>query len=106
MTDKSLSEQICEVCGIEPLKDETAYFIGNVGKLPNFENNNNNFVKLLNLDFSPRFKSLLHYITSILCSTNSAKDLLVQILHELKFNSQSDTVKQIKQAIRQADWEY
>lgn len=106
MTDKSLSEQICEVCGIEPLKDETAYFIGNVGKLPNFENNSNNFVKLLNLDFSPRFKSLLHYITSIFFSTNSTKDLLVQILHELKFDSQSDTVKQIKQAIRQADWEY
>lgn len=132
MTNKSLSEQICEVCGIEP-KYWCSYHscicpIQNIGKFnpkypkqvvtkecetrskerryPNFENNNNNFVKLLNLDFSPRFKSLLHYITSIFCSTNSTKDLLVQILHELKFNSQSDTVKQIKQAIRQADWEY
>lgn len=144
MTDKSLSEQICEVCGIKPkykcknvpclnfmadsgicmLKDgftkcnpetcEDDYIPDTNHRnwkeaeavYPDFENNNNNFVKLLNLDFSPRFKSLLHYITSIFCSTNSTKDLLVQMLHELKFNSQSDTVKQIKQAIRQADWEY
>lgn len=101
----NLSQQLCNVCGIKPeiIQD---YELNDIEIYPDFENNNNNFVKLLNLDFSPRFKSLLHYITSIFCSTNSTKDLLVQILHELKFNSQSDTVKQIKQAIRQADWEY
>lgn len=101
----NLSQQLCNVCGIKPeiIQD---YELKDIEIYPDFEYNNNNFVKLLNLDFSPRFKSLLHYITSIFVSTNSTKDLLVQILHELKFNPQSDTVKQIKQAIRQADWEY
>ena len=125
MTNKSLSQKICEACGIEPkgklvfekrnwdkktwicagttykkfdfestpdvkvyivptieydekngfeypysrieeikkLYNDNGYdFIEFEAKFPDFQYNNNNFVKLLNLYFSPRFKSLLHYI--------------------------------------------
>lgn len=96
MTNKNLSEQIYEACGVDTNK--YAY--------PDFENNNNNFVKLLNLYFSPRFKSILDYITSVYCCTCSTKDLLEQILDVLEYNPEADSIKCMKQAIRQADWEY
>lgn len=48
MTDKSLSEQICEVCGIEPeiIQD---YELNDIEIYPDFEDNNNNFIKLFEL---------------------------------------------------------
>lgn len=120
MTNKTLSEQICEVCGIEPLKDETAYFIGNVGKLPNFENNNNNFVKLLEIVSKKASVSFCHNGTYYGCSIhyffkdifeavegtlqhNFLNTLLVQ---DLRNPCKPSLLEQIKQAIRKADWEY
>lgn len=66
MASKTLSVQLCEVCGIEPLNDENAYFTGNLGKYPDFENKN--FAKLFNMittieDFS--FSTGLYYIPYI-----------------------------------------
>lgn len=106
MTDKSISQRICELCGIEPLKDENAYFTGNLGKYPDFENNNNNFVKLLNLKLDSSFRTPLEYITFNYYSATSTESLLRQILSELEFDWNPVVVKQIKKAIRRADWEY
>lgn len=49
MANKTLSEQLCKICGIKPLDNESAYFTGRLGLLPDFENNSNNFVKLFEL---------------------------------------------------------
>ena len=48
MTNKNLSQKICEVCGIKPEIIED-YDSNEYEIYPDFENNNNNFVKLLEL---------------------------------------------------------
>lgn len=49
MTNKSLSEQICEVCGIKPEIIED-YDNNQYELYPDFENNNDNFIKLMELE--------------------------------------------------------
>lgn len=44
----NLSKELCEICGIEPLNDESVYFTGRLGLLPNFEEPEN-FVRLMEL---------------------------------------------------------
>lgn len=146
MTDKTLSEQICEVCGIEP-KYWCSYHscicpIQNIGKFnpkcpkqvvtkecetrskerryPNFENNNNNFVKLLEIVSKKASVSFCHNGTYYGCSIhyffkdifeavegtlqhNFLNTLLVQ---DLRNPCKPSLLEQIKQAIRKADWEY
>lgn len=111
MTNKSLSEQICEVCGIKPeiIQD---YELNYIEVYPDFENNNNNFVKLLELpidydDIDGNVATTIFSIT-LYCFKFSCKtkvEFLKQLLDCLKDSKAPYLIKQIKQAIRQADWE-
>lgn len=122
MTDKSLSEQICEVCGIEPIKDYIPTNCATVQQIniyPDFENNNNNFVKLLEIVSKKASVSFCHNGTYYGCSIhyffkdifeavegtlqhNFLNTLLVQ---DLRNPCKPRLLEQIKQDIRQADWE-
>lgn len=108
MADKSISQQICELCGVETLKDENAYFTGNLGKYPDFENNNNNFVKLFELPFL--IKSGVNFtISQVLCESSGFKfsnkeTFLIQLLDFI--NICENFGEYIKQTIRRANWEY
>lgn len=146
MTNKTLSEQICEVCGIEPIyhfydesvdpildeyltkqeilkqyvseqtpfEDYKKYEI-----YPDFENNNNNFMKLLEIVSKKASVSFCHNGIYYGCSIhyffkdifeavegtlqhNFLNTLLVQ---DLRNPCKPKLLEQIKEAIRQADWE-
>lgn len=125
MENKTLSEQICEVCGIEPIEEKYCYHeckkpeLKNVPcynskceyyrhfiKYPNFENNNNNFVKLLELNVD---KSTIGSVITFAegCPIVNKKTFLKDLLTFLSSNTlcKKEEREQIKQAIRQADWE-
>lgn len=111
MTEKSLSEKICEVCGIQPEIIED-YDSNEYEIYPDFENNNNNFVKLLELPINYEYidGNVISTIFSITtyCFQFSCKnkaEFLFQLLSYLKNNKDTHLNKQIKQAIRQAKWE-
>lgn len=150
MTNKSLSQQLCEACGIEPIKlygcefknlseygitwgvdvcpaaeDESikceqckhskvADFL-----YPDFENNNNNFVKLLEIVSKKSSVSFCHNGTYYGCSIhyfykdifeavegtlqhNFLNTLLVQ---DLRNPCKPKLLEQIKQAIKNEQWE-
>lgn len=134
MTNKTLSEQICEVCGIEalyhfydesvdpildeyltkqeileqyvsvqtPFEDYKKYEI-----YPDFENNNNNFVKLLELKILTGctlwgFLSLKGVYMSK--KETVLKTIYLILSNKIKFLDDKSR-EQIKKAIRQADWE-
>lgn len=119
MTNKTLSEQICEVCGIKPeiIQD---YELNDIEIYPDFENNNNNFVKLLEIVSKKASVSFCHNGTYYGCSIhyffkdifeavegtlqhNFLNTLLVQ---DLRNPCKPKLLEQIKQAIRQTVWEY
>lgn len=105
MTDKSLSKQICKACNIEPIKDETAYFTGNVNKLPDFENNNNNFVKLFELSL-PKICGTQFTISQLLCESiefkfSDKRTFLVQLI--IFFNVYKSFGRYVKKVIRETD---
>lgn len=102
MENKSLSEQIFEACGVDT----------NIYGYPDFENNNNNFVELLELPLSyedidgevvSTIFSMTSYCLKFNCKTKV--EFLTQLLNYLQNNKTPYLEKQIKQAIRQAEWE-
>lgn len=150
MTNKSLSQQLCEACGIEPIKlygcefkNLSEYGIGwgvdvcpaaedesikceqcehsKVAEFlyPDFENNNNNFVKLLEIVSKKSSVSFCHNGTYYGCSIhyfykdifeavegtlqrNFLNTLLVQ---DLRNPCKPKLLEQIKQAIKNGQWE-
>lgn len=114
MTDKSLSEQLCEVCGIEgkwfEYTTETTDGCVNLGKkrvFPDFTQPEN-FVKLFELSL-PKICGVKFTISQLLCESiefkfSDKKTFLVQLLNFI--NVCKNFGRYIKQAIRKADWEY
>lgn len=101
MTNKTLSEQICELCGIKPeiIQD---YELNDIEVYPDFENNNNNFVELIHIlhknDFvisNEGYPSKENFVTCLLSGLLNAIDC-----------EDRGWILKLKQAIRQADWEY
>ena len=65
MTTTDYSRKLCEICRIKPEIIED--YDGNEFEIyPDFTKPEN-FVKLLGLNVSARYRSLMHYITSIFC---------------------------------------
>ena len=142
MTNKSLSQQLCEACGIEPIKlygcefkNLSEYGIGwgvdvcpasedesikceqckhskVAGFLyPDFENNNDNFIKLMELEIPHKnnktitlFNISEYYVTQYIPRTKI--DYLICLLTFLidSDNNKSKMLK-IKEIIRQTTWE-
>lgn len=141
--DKTLSQQICEICGIEERKklvigfdklDITLPIFKTVKQtsnepyirvvkehcLPDFENNNNNFVKLLEIVSKKASVSFCHNGTYYGCSIHYFfKDIFEAVegtlqhsflntllVQDLRNPCKPKLLEQIKQAIREVDWEY
>lgn len=113
MTNKSLSEQICEVCGIKPTIIED-YDSNEYEIYPDFENNNDNFIKLMELDFDSlkdeerRNPSLWCFLNCLDCSPINKEGYLGILLWFLKDNGngwRENLQRDVKQAIKQEQWE-
>lgn len=105
-TDKSISQQICELCGIEPLKDENAYFTGNLGKYPDFENNNNNFGKLFDLKLGNSDATIAGFVTENRHYITKKKSFL-WVLYDVISQEEDEWMRNLyKDSIKNADWEY
>ena len=138
MTEKSLSEKICEECGIKKKRVELynckgcKYLINNECErgdnpckppykyvYPDFENNNNNFVKLLEIVSKKASVSFCHNGTYYGCSIHYFfKDIFEAVegtlqhsflntllVQDLRNPCKPKLLEQIKQAIRKAKWE-
>ena len=110
MTDKSLSEQICEVCGIKPEIIED-YDNNQYELYPDFENNNDNFIKLMELEIPHKnnktitlFNISEYYVTQYIPRTKI--DYLICLLTFLiDSDNNKSKMSKIKEIIRQATWE-
>lgn len=106
MTNKTLSQQLCEVCGIEP--EIIGEINGDVYKAyPDFENNNNNFVELFELSL-PKICGVKFTISQLLCESiefkfSDKRTFLVQLLEFI--NICKNFGRFIKKAIRETNWE-
>lgn len=143
MTNKSLSQQICEACGIEEQKilvvgfdeyditlpifktvkqtsDEPCIRVVREHCLPDFENNNNNFVKLLNIIYTCGINQKYDYQLATLsfeedCYYYSEEypntfqhrylEVLLYLLSKNYDSWDNKFQKIIKQAIREATWQ-
>lgn len=138
MMNKSLSQKICEVCGIKKKRVELynckgcKYLINNECErgdnpckppykyvYPDFENNNNNFVKLLEIVSKKASVSFCHNGTYYGCSIHYFfKDIFEAVegtlqhsflntllVQDLRNPCKPKLLEQIKQAIREATWE-
>ena len=136
--NKSLSQKICEVCGIKKKRVELynckgcKYLINNECErgdnpckppykyvYPDFENNNNNFVKLLEIVSKKASVSFCHNGTYYGCSIHYFfKDIFEAVegtlqhsflntllVQDLRNPCKPKLLEQIKQAIREATWE-
>lgn len=106
--NKTLSEQLCELCGIEPkwIKYETETSDGciNFGSKrthPDFEKPEN-FVRLFNLE-TKSYGNCAGIINGTYFIGNTEKFIfwLIQYLKQDR-----NAVDELKQAISQAEWEY
>lgn len=117
MINKTLSEQICEICGIEPIRSCTnSLYLCQVScysdcifcnsKYPDFKNNNNNFVKLLEVLYKEIGLYDLFFTTD-----NNRKQLKSDILKTIvellsnKLGYKIPLITKIKKIIRETDWE-
>ena len=127
MTNKSLSEQICELCEIKPLQGYNLSTINENGLhpetevYPDLQHNINNFMKLLCLytDYITKnnikipCKTIWWILNKDAQTYNQLApydiDLcLIRLLIILKNKNNEyseEEINKIKQAIRQADWE-
>lgn len=123
MTNRTLSEQICEVCGIEPRKDyipTNCATVQQINVYPDFENNNNNFMKLVNIIYTCGINQKYDYQLATLSfeedycyysekTQNTFQerylDVLLHLLDKNYDNWDKKFQKILKQAIKQADWE-
>ena len=105
MTEKSLSQQICEVCGIEPETIQD-YELNDIEIYPDFKNNNN-FVKLLELKILTG--CTLWGFLSLKGVYMSQKETVLKTIYLILSNKikflDDNSREQIKQSIRKADWE-
>lgn len=111
MTNKSLSQQLCEACGIEPQiiqdYDSNEYEI-----YPDFCTNNDNFVKLgeLKIKTTKKYHTLFEML-SLECNFTNKKDFLeflVNHINDKKYYSGSYifTFRDIiKKSIKNEQWE-
>ena len=126
MTKKTLSQKICEECGIKKKRVELynckgcKYLINNECErgdnpckppykyiYPDFENNNNNFVKLLELKILTG--CTLWGFLSLKGVYMSQKETVLKTIYLILSNKikflDDNSREQIKQSIRKADWE-
>lgn len=91
---------------VEPLKDENAYFTGNLGKYPDFENNNNNFCKLFELRLGKSDATIageLNYYNHFYTD----KKMFLETLYTFIYDEKDSWIKNLyKDSIKNADWEY
>lgn len=74
--------------------------------LPDFENNNNNFVKLFNLKYTEYDEdTVAEFVLSRYKNIINTRSFLGCILFELQHGKYKD-IEKIKQAIRETNWEY
>lgn len=125
MTEKSLSEKICEECGIKKKRVELynckgcKYLINNECErgdnpckppykyvYPDFEKNNDNFVKLYELKIIDNI-SLAELLFKWNIANYSRETFLNNLFYITKpdSNIENNTKEIIKQAIREAKWE-
>lgn len=136
MTSNNLSEQICKACGIEEQKmvvvgfdesditqpifkivtqtnNESYIRIVKEHCLPDFQNNDSNFIKLMELDFdncsdeNTRFPSLWCFLNSFEYALGSKEGYLIYLLSFLNDNENNwreNLQRDVKCAIRQAIW--
>lgn len=114
----NLSKDLCRICGIEPEIIED-YDSNEYEIYPDFENNNNNFVKLLEIVSKKASVSFCHNGTYYGCSIHYFyKDIFEAVegtfqhsflntllVQDLRNPCKPSLLEQIKQAIREADWE-
>lgn len=127
MTSKSLSEQICELCGIKPLQGYNLSTINENGLhpetevYPDLQHNINNFMKLLCLytDYITKnnikipCKPIWWILNKDAQTYNqlapydiSSCLIMLKIILENKNNKYtSEEIEEIKQAIKQTEWE-
>lgn len=125
MTNKSLSEKICEACGIEPkyvvkytyfgqqeniyetleeAKQEKEMLKGEIEEAyPDFESNNNNFVKLLEIYFDCKNikKIILNSILDDFMQDKTNNDLSI----DYYYSDLTENCEKFKQAIKNEQWE-
>lgn len=107
---KSLSRKICELCGVKP-KIIQDYELNDIAIYPDFENNNNNFVRLGNikLDYNNDITIFyaVNYLSDNTWSTN--REFLTNLLHILKdgrcYSYYNYLREVIKSRIRKTNWE-
>lgn len=118
MTNKSLSQQLCKFCGIEPQIIED-YDSNEYGVYPDFENNNN-FVKLLEIVTTKASVSFYHNGTYYGClihyffkdifeaveGTLQHSFLNTLLVQDLRNPCKPKLLEQIKQDIKKEQWEY
>lgn len=107
---KSLSRKICELCGIKP-KVIQDYELNDIVIYPDFENNNNNFVRLGNLKLKYDNYTTIFYTVNYLSDNtwNNNREFLTNLLHILKdecsYSYYNNLRKLIKSRIRNTNWE-
>ena len=115
---KNLSQQLCELCGIKPEIIED-YDSNEYEIYPDFENNNNNFVKLLEIVSKKTSVSFCHNGTYYGCSIHYFFDHIFEavegtlqhnflntlLVQDLRNPCKPKLLEQIKQAIKNEQWE-
>lgn len=106
----NISQQLCEICGIEPKRNRvTTQGLSGIhlpDLYPNFEKPEN-FIKLFNLPLNYiGYKTLASFITGKNVYVDGVKDFLEELFKEFEYNSEAVSTEQIKQAIKSEEWIY
>lgn len=102
---KSLSRKICEACGIKP-KVIQDYELNDIVIYPDFKNNNNNFVKLIEIIHNKI--GLSDLLLSMRYDSHSLKQKVLYLVYELlihKLGYRVILVMKVKKIIRNTKWE-
>lgn len=102
---KSLSIRICEACGIKPrvIQDDK---LNDIVIYPDFKNNNNNFVKLIEIIHNKI--GLSDFLLLMRYDTYSLKQKLLYLIYELlihRLGYKIILITEIKKIIRKTKWE-
>lgn len=107
MTNKSLSQRICEECGIKAIKGYIPTNCATVQQIniyPDFENPVN-FKKLFNLKYGrASYETVIAKFCKCRFEIRSTTEFLEKFLNMLKYHKCWDT-EQILKAIREENWE-
>lgn len=114
MTSESISQQICELCGIEPKLPckrcgASKFALGQCAEIkckavyPDSENNNNNFCKLFELKLGESDVTIAGELNHLY--TN--KKTFLKVLYDSINYEKDEWIKNLyKDSIKNADWEY